>query len=74
MTMTKRCLYARCRSCGGLMYINEAEVVTCGCPEFGDENGVPIPEFERVIERLRRNSVAEVEVSRYVIRDDESKP
>jgi len=57
------------------MYINEAEVVTCGCPEFSDKagGGWPGRDLERFIERVRRDGVSEVEVSRYVIKDDEAK-
>jgi len=73
--MTKRCLFTRCLTCGGLMYIDEAEVVTCRCPEFSDAagGGWNIPDLERSVEMVRRNGVDEVEVSRYVIKDDEAK-
>jgi hypothetical protein len=77
LEMTKRCLFARCRSCGGLMYINEAQVVTCSCREFSDADGGGWPggrDMERTIERVRRNGQEEVQVSLHRIKDDEVKP
>jgi hypothetical protein len=32
--MALRCLYTRCKGCGRLMWIDDLQVVRCGCAEF----------------------------------------
>jgi hypothetical protein len=80
--MTKRCLYVRCMTCGGLMYIDEAEVVTCGCPAY-DPDRPPFvfegpwkpADEEQAINRMQRGSGTgeEVKVVRLTTNGDVDK-
>lgn len=70
--MTRRCLYARCRSCGGLMYIDEAEVVTCGCPGYWP-SGVGT-NVEQSLGRVRRVPGAEVTCHKVILEGSKPTP